>query len=77
MACTSRVLELTNASSPVATALSGIVSAINIALAARLPPQAQPGWRGRFYRTLPIAIYDHLPAGYLTALGAVLTNEGL
>lgn len=66
-----------NEPSLMATAIAGMTSAINIALAARLPPQAQPGWRGRFYRTLPIAIYDHLPAGYLTALGAVLTNEGL
>jgi triacylglycerol lipase len=60
-----------------ATALNGVVSALTTALSTGLPPQAQPGWRGRFYRTLPIAIYDHLPAGYLTALGAVLTNEGL
>lgn len=61
----------------VATAASAVVNALQIALQSGLPPQAQPGWRGRFYRTLPLAIYDHLPAAYLTALGAVLTGEGL
>jgi hypothetical protein len=61
----------------VATAASAVVNAIGTALATGLPPQAQPGWRGRFYRTLPIAIFDHLPAGYLAGLGAVLTSEGL
>jgi hypothetical protein len=61
----------------VATAVNAMANAITMALASGLPPQRQPGWRGRFYRTLPLAIYDHLPAGYLTALGAVLTNEGL
>lgn len=59
------------------TALNGVLRAMARVFSSGLPPQTQPGWRGRFYRTLPTAIFDHLPAQYLTALGAVLTNEGL
>lgn len=60
-----------------ATTLSAVTNALAVAFATGLPPQTQRGWRGRFYRTLPLAIYDHLPAQYLTALGADLTGEGL
>jgi hypothetical protein len=61
----------------VATTVSAMANALAAVLATGLPPQLQPGWRGRFYRTLPLAIYDHLPAAYLTGLGAVLSAEGL
>jgi hypothetical protein len=54
------------------TVLDGIRSWVRDLRPSHMPALAQPGRLGKVFRILPPSIGDHLPAGYLRALGVSL-----
>ncbi|HJQ59406.1 MAG TPA: hypothetical protein VJ890_21040, partial [Vineibacter sp.] len=58
------------------TVVDGIRSWLRDLRPGQMPAPAQPGRLGKVLRVLPPGIVDHLPAGYLRALGVPLDVAG-